>query len=488
MLKTILARVPPRDARGAFLRGFGLALGIGLAIIFVVGPMLGVCKGFGGRVHDGYLELGANLAAGRGFVFEPGGPPSTHRPPLTPILLAPITRLPRSGQRPALILMHSLMVGATFFLLFDLARKAFDARIASGSIGLMLAYPWLFWHVKNPMSMITQMTCTMLVVHLIGSELLESFRDGSAPRSRHWLLRAGLLGLAGAAAILTHGTMLLSIPVLLLAVAAIGLRSHRRRLAAVAVLAGVVAVVAISPWSYRNWRVCRRFVPVVTGAGLQYFYGNALWGFDGHFTWQDRWERALAMAGVEDEPSRVVHFCGWKDPDLDREANRRMLEDVASHPARFAGKVALNAIELYLPAIRDAITRTGPKGTTVRHLALSAWHSVYWGLAVWGLWGLRRSRLRPRLWLILGGIVALSVFYLPFVTMIGHSGYTLPTLPLLSVLASVGLLRRSAGADVPSRSGSGRVSGLPAPSHLDLNRSKDRSPAVTEAALPVGVD
>jgi len=488
VLNTILARVLPRDARGAFLRGFGLSLGLGLAIIFVVGPMLGVSKGFGGRVHDGYLELGTNLAAGRGFVFEPGGPPCTHRPPLTPILLAPIARLPFAWQRPALILMHSLMVGATFFLLFDLARRAFDARVAAGSIGLMLGYPWLFWHVKNPMSMITQMTCTMLVVHLIGSELLDSFGNASTRRSRHWPARAGLLGLAGAAAILTHGTMLLSIPVLLLAVAAIGLVHHRRRLAAVAVLAGVVAALAVAPWSYRNWRVCHRFVPVVTGAGLQYFYGNALWGFDGHFTWQDRWERALAMAGVENGPSRVVHFCGWKDPELDREANRRMVEDIASHPARFARKIALNAIELYLPAIRDAIARTGPKGTTARHLALSAWHSFYWALAVWGTWGLRRSRLRPRLWLMLAGIFVLSVFYLPFVTMIGHSGYTLQTLPLLSVLASVGWLCKSADADVPSRSRSGRVSGRPAPPHFERNRAKDPSSAVTEAALPVVTD
>ena len=266
---------------GAFLRGSGLSLGIGLAIIFVAGPILGVSAGFGGRAHDGYLELGTNVAQGRGFVFESGGPPSTHRPPLTPILLAPITRMPLLLQRPTMILMHSLMVGATCFLLFDLARKAFDARIAACSIGLMLAYPWLFWHVKNPMNMITQMTCTMLVVNLIGNELLESYKRGNTALSRHWFLRAGLLGLAAAAAILTHGTMLLSVPVLLVAMAMIGFVYHRRRLAAVAVLAGIVAVLAVSPWSYRNWKVCHRFVPVATGAGLQYFYGNVLWGFDG---------------------------------------------------------------------------------------------------------------------------------------------------------------------------------------------------------------
>ena len=465
-----------------------MSLGIGLAIIFVVGPILGVSKGFGRRGHDGYLELGANVAQGRGFVFEPGGPPSTHRPPLTPILLAPITRMPLPWQRPTLILMHSLMVGATFLLLFDLARKAFDTRIAGGSIGLMLAYPWLFWHVKNPMSMITQMTCTMLVVNLIGSELLESYKKGSTALSRHWFLRAGLLGLAGAAAILTHGTMLLSVPVLLLAMAMIGLVYSRRRLAAVAVLAGVVAVLAVSPWSYRNWRVCHRFVPVVTGAGLQYFYGNALWGFDGHFTWEDRWERTLAMAGVDDEPSRVMHFCGWKDPELDRQANRKMVEDITSHPARFAGKVSLNAIELYLPSIRDVVACAGSKGLIVRHLALSVWHSVYWGLAILGVWGLRRSRLRPRLWLILAGIFALSVFYLPFVTMIGHSGYMLQSLPLLSVLGSLGLFRKPERVDVRSRSRWSHVGACRVPPHFQPKRCEDQSPAPTESLLPAVVD
>ena len=104
MSKTILARLPPRAASGAFVRGFGLSPAIGLAVIFVVGPILGVSKDFGGRGHDGYRELGAGVARGRGFAFEPGGPPCTHRPPLTPLFLAPITRMPLPWPRPRLVL------------------------------------------------------------------------------------------------------------------------------------------------------------------------------------------------------------------------------------------------------------------------------------------------------------------------------------------------------------------------------------------------
>jgi len=489
VVKTILARLLPRDGRSAFLLGFGLSLAISLAIHFVGGPLLGMSQGFGGFAHDGYLELGASIARGHGFVFEPGGPPCTHRPPLTPVLLAPITRLPLAWQRPALILMHGLMVGLTLCLLFDLARKAFDARIAGVAVGLMIAYPWLFRHVKTPVNLIVQMTCAMLVVYLIGTELLESHARGKSVLSRHWFLRAGLLGLAGAAGILTHGTMLLSVPVLLLGMAAIGLAVHRRQVAAVAVVAGIVAVVAVSPWTYRNWKVCHRFVPVATGAGLQYLCGNVHWGFDDRFTKTDEeWRRALGMAGVYEERSRVVHFWGWKDPDLDRQANRKMVEDVRSDPARFAAKLGLNAVDFYLPSVHDLVARTSTKGRVVAHLAISVWHSVYWGLAVFGLWALRRSRLGPRLWLALGAIAALVVFYLPFVAWIPPSGYVLQTLPLLSVLASLGLFRVAALADTRRRSRSDRVCVFQAAPHFDGKRREDRSPAPNEALLPAGVD
>jgi hypothetical protein len=413
-----------------------------LAIIFVVGPALNLSAGFGGRAHDGYLELGTSLAQGRGFVFEEGGPPCTHRPPLTPILLAPITRMPLPWQRPAVVVMHSLMIGATCFLLFDLARKAFDARIAACSVGLVLAYPWLYWHAKNPMNVIAQMTCTMVVLHVIGNELLESSGRGSTGLSRSWTLRAGLLGLAAAAAILTHGTMLASIAVLLLAMAMIGFVRARGRLVAVAALAVSVAALAVSPWSYRNWKVCGRFVPMVTGAGLQYFYGNVHWGFDGRFTWEDRWERTLALAGVREERSSVLQFWGWRDPEFDRQVNRKMIEDITSRPVRFARKVGFNAVEFYLPLSHDLVASTRSKGPILRHLALSVWHGTYWVLGFLALWRLRRSGLQWRLWLMVGAIISLSVFYLPFVATIGHSQYVVPTLPLLSVLASVGLLAK----------------------------------------------
>jgi hypothetical protein len=225
-----------------------------------------------------------------------------------------------------------------------------------------------------------------------------------------------------------------------------------------AIVAGSVAVAAVAPWSYRNWKVCHRFVPVATGAGLQYFYGNVHWGFDGDFTREEpqnrslRVERILALTGVRENPSQVLHFWGWKDPDLDQQANQRMVHDIASDPVRFTKKLALNAIEFYLPLIHEVLVPIRSRGTVISRgaVAVSVWHSAYWSLALLGLWRLRRSQLQRRLWLLLGCVVCLAAFYLPFIVMHGMCGYALVTLPVLVIMASVGLVGNStdAGADL----------------------------------------
>lgn len=454
MFSALLDRLLPHSVSGAFWRGFAVSLTLGLAYAYVACPILGRPATFAGRGHDGYLELATSISRGDGFVFEPGGPPVTHRPPLTPLLLVPITCLPSPLQRPAVILLQSLLVGVTCALIFNLASKAFSVRVAGYAALMLLTYPWLFMRLKNPMCFFIQLTTTMLVVNLLGNELLRLSQRRSEVFLKGWCVRTGALGLAAGAAILTHGTMLASVPVLLAALAIVGLVYHQRRTVSMAIVAGCVAIVVVAPWSYRNSKVCHRFVPVATGAGLQYFYGNVHWGFDGSLTREDQWSRSLretkilAAAGVHEKHSDVLHYWGWKDPDLDQQVNQRMLHDVASDPVRFTKKLSLNAIEFYLPLIQEVLVPVPSRGTVISRgdVAVSVWHSAYWSLALLGFWRLRRSPLQIRLWLMLGCVVTLAVFYVPFIVAHGMCGYAIVTLPVLAIIASVGLVGNSTDA------------------------------------------
>ena len=475
-----LDRLLPETRKQAFYYGFGLAFLGGFSIILIVSPLTGLSREFGSWTHDGYLQLARNLSHGNGYVFEPGGAPVTHRPPLIPVLLIPVTIVPPPLQRPVLILLQSLMVGATCYLLFDLASRTLGPRIARRSVLLLLLYPWLFWNVKNPMNAVGQMLFAVLLVNLIARELLlvSGGKDSPGPMSRP--LFSLILGLATAAAILTHGTMLLTTAFLLAAMVAIGLWYRKYRTVGVALVAGGVAVVAIAPWTWRNWIVTRHFIPVASNGGYAYFWGNAHWRPQGDVDRRKEPERALRLAGVREKASRVIHLWGIKDPNLDHQINRRMVEDIKAHPRQFARKVALNAVEFYLPITYEFLTGGVRRWDifALMSLGLSAWHLALWILAFRGFCIQRTTRATLRLLAFVACIVALSAPYLPFLVTVGHSKYALPTMPLLALLAAAGLTRtlpeknKQQPQSGPSRSILEPIDAVPSTNVLPLPRSR----------------
>ncbi len=437
----VLERFLPDTPQGSFRLGWLVATALGLAIILFIPALTGLSASFGGSGHDGYWELANQVIRGHGYVVEPGGPAVVHRPPLVPILFSPLTLLPLAMQRPGLVVLQGLLVGAGCFLLFDLATRIAGRQAARFSVAITLGYPWLYWHAKNPMNVVTQMVCALAIIDLLAREMTEENE-----RSR-WYLRAAFLGTAGAAAMATHGSTLLSLFLLLAGVAGIGVVRGRRRWIAVPVVAGCLAALMIAPWTYRNWTVAHRFVPVVSNAGLAYFWGNAHWELNGA-TNEEELARALQLAGIRGSHTKLTHYCALKDPATDALVDRRMTEHVREDPAWLVKKVALNATEFFVPSVYDLLKwRRCPrlaKMAIMERAGLSVWHLGLWGLALLGLWRNRRplTRVVPLL-AIVACIVALALPYLPFLVSIGHSQYVLSTIPLLALLAGSGLASRT---------------------------------------------
>jgi len=115
-------QIIPKTPRASFWLGFGLCLLTCFFIIFVLSPLTGLSKNFGGKGHDGYLEIARNVIIGNGFVFEPQAEPVLHRPPLYPLFLSPFTLLPEGLQRLCLTVIQSAMVGGIVFLIFRIAN------------------------------------------------------------------------------------------------------------------------------------------------------------------------------------------------------------------------------------------------------------------------------------------------------------------------------------------------------------------------------
>ena len=435
-------RVIPKTAKGAFWLSFWLCLLACLFIIFVLPPLTGLSKRFGGDGHDGYLEIANNIMRGNGFVFEEAGPPVFHRPPLYPLLLVPITFLPDFLQRPALVLMQSVMVGCIGGLIFQIAKRLFNLSTAGASVVIFLLNPWVYWNAKNPMTPILQGLLYALFAILAGSELLTilGYHNAPAGKTKLWSKRLAI-GIVAAALALAHGAMLAVNIVLLFVLLIAGIVRHNYQAIKTSIIAAAVMATLVAPWTYRNWVELHRFIPVAGGGGLAYFNGNVHWAViaeEPQRKDETYIDASLRVAGIEGTEATHTHWKGLKDIELEDRINEKMIEDLREHPGAFMKKVSLNAVEYYFPMFTYPYLAV--KHFTVENLLITIFHSGLWILALVGIWRTKKGKM---LWLPVGltlaTIALYAIWYFPFGTFIGHSLYNFGTIPFLSILAANGV-------------------------------------------------
>ncbi len=241
-----------REGRLAFWLSFGLCLLVCLLFLYGIAPMMGIRQSFGAEAHDGYIELARHLVQGHGFVFEPGGTPVSHRPPLYPFVLMPVVLLPDGWQRPMVVFLHSLMVGGIGWLMFRMASYLLNRDVAKYAVGLLLLNPWLYLNAKNPTLPILLGFLYILFIYFIHQDVIDRCREQIdakrvSLRSTWWLAGAtgGLLSLA-------HGVMIAVNFAVLMACMVVAIVRCRRELTQHTVFAGLISVIFIAPWTYRN--------------------------------------------------------------------------------------------------------------------------------------------------------------------------------------------------------------------------------------------
>jgi len=432
--------------RDVFWLCFGLCLVVCLLIIFLGPPLFGVSQYFG-KANDGYIELARSLVRGDGYVFEQGGPAVFHRPPLYPVMLVPIAFLPDFLQRPALILVQSALVGFIGVLIFKIAKYLFNVSVARISVGLFLLNPWVYWNAKNPMTPIVQAMLYTLFAAFVGSELLVVFGRGTPPgRIRVWFKRLAIGALAAALA-LTHSAMLAVDIALLLVLLVAGIARRNRQALKTSIIAAVTMSVLIAPWTYRNWAVFHRFIPIAGGGGLAYFNGNVHWAGivpEPQRKGESCTDAGLRDAGIKGKEAAHTHWKGLKDVELEDKVNKKMVEHIRAHPGAFMKKILLNAVEYYFPMLTYPYLAV--KVFSIESFVITIFHLVLWALVLFGIWRDRKEQTHSLLTvLMLGGIGLYAVWFLPFATFIGHSLYTFGTMPFLSILAARGLVTRQTG-------------------------------------------
>ena len=419
----------PRDVRDAFW----LAAAVGGVVGLLLVPWLHAAgvrsedAEFGGVAHDGYIELARSLVRGDGYVFEPGGDAVSHRPPLYPLLLAPIALLPGPLQRPVLTAVQIVLLAAGAASTFALAARWFGPGTARIAFWLLILNPWLLWLTTLPMVPIAQMACYVWLLRA----LFAAAPDARVSPPSAWA------GLPAGALALIHGAMPVTIALLFAAAGVVALRRDVHALKPLAAAAALM-VVCIAPWSLRNWLVFQRFVPVATNAGLAYFAGTAHWGqgpLSGTVPPEAVWGQAAGsegmwIAGVDTPYAQAAHYYGLRDIALSQKLDALAWQHAREDLPRLATKLALNGLEYYLPVVFPALRSSEvPWSARLLHapgpLVRSLFYLGMWALAVIGL-------LRPpagrglEVALVAWALFAFALPYLPFLTFAGFTACTTP--------------------------------------------------------------
>ena len=362
-----------------------LALGL-VARVAVIAP------GFGALDDpDLYLPLARSLAAGHGLCLWKGMP-TAQRPPLYPILLAPIVGLfDGPALAAAIATLHVALGLGTIALAFGTARRwGYGSGRATVAAAIVAFDPVLLVQSRAVM---TETFAALLVAACLAS--------ATVPGRRGAILAGVVSGLAA----LCRPSLLPGAGLVGLARLVVGPGSWRRR-AIEAGLFGAGAVAVMAPWAVRN--AIRLGAPVWTTTHGGYtlalannpaYYADVVDGPPGA-VWsgpnQQAWKEDVAAATAGMTPIRADRYFRDEALRMLRERPGTFLRASIARLSRFWGVAPAGAV--YSPALRRGTARwTHPRGVArgggrarrdlwrwprlaapLTILGLTAIHAVYW--------------------------------------------------------------------------------------------------------------
>jgi len=381
-----------------------------------------------------YLDRAVLLWQGHGYVLDAGGAtPTAAWPPGYPWLLSVLFGLTGPGQAVALalnVLLGGLAVWLTLLL---------GARWASQRIGVLASLA------------VALLPGLVVYTSLINSDLLflcltlGALTAASRPcTGRAFWWQALAIGVLLAAAALTRSLGLALLPVLAVAQLATSGRPRLGRSLLWALLAGLVMLLCIAPWTLRNYRALGKPVLISTNGGLNFWMGNNP-GAGGAYHAPSDPDLNPLLAYLDDE--LALDEAGYRYGLAFMRANPRRV--VTLWPAKVFYLYNSNDGGVYWnqrSAVRPLQFGTGPEAYWLTNLA----YTLLLTLALLGAIPLLLRRQPPARWLPFVFVLWWTMLHLPF---FGADRFALPALPMFAMLAASGLLfvlDRTAGDAAPA--------------------------------------
>jgi len=394
-----------------------VALATSLCVVVVLWRMQGLVD----NRPDPYLfsAMAESLLRGEGFAAY--GSLLHRRTPLYALFIAAIYAV--FGVRELMVqLAQCLLFAGTCWLAQDIGRRVYSPRVGLIA-GLLCAFhPSLLRYVPD-------FHLETLLTFLFTLSIWLSCRFVAAPTPK----RGAILGVAWGLAALTKAVVLLYPAVFAVlwwftsrsrAGVADARRTTRRRLVPLAV-AFLAMGLTVSPWTFRNYVVTGRFVPITTGLSDAILRGYVFSRTEFITLQRPPYVDAENEVNAEFRVICARQGAVWEADDLqtDKILNAVAKERVLASPAAFLRKTAVGMATFWyqMTSLKTSLAAGGT--------ALVAW--------IFALIGLRRSWVeRQPVWLLLAPILYLN-FFLAALLALGR--YSVPVLPCLVVLAAFGL-------------------------------------------------
>ncbi len=409
------------------------ALSVAAADLVIKGALLPVVSLFVPVPETSYYgHLALSIARGFGFRFFAGASPVLWRGPAYPYFLAGIYRLTHESQA-AVVLCQLLLDALSCALVFALAARLLPRRKALLCAGLYCVYPFSAYYVARlmPETLFTAVLLLSVTLWL---------RIQTSPGTLRCMLAGVLLGLLALCR-----PVMLAFP-LVVAVHLFftwGGRTPSVRWKIVLLILCTAAT--ISPWTYRNYALTGRFIPVTTGGGWNLWVGNYVPADGRDFDELsgerlDRLKRGYKAVTSKDVDLRMYDHAFRADqqqeeplvlgPEKDALFLKSALEHIWGNRAAVVGLLIRKAGRFWADLYSQRLKKYQPAAAVVQ-----------WSLVILGLCGfILGSEARRRGWpLVLPILYSWALHTLTVSTM----RYGVPFVPLLLLLSFWGLAGRN---------------------------------------------
>ncbi|HEC07134.1 MAG TPA: hypothetical protein ENJ12_09790 [Thiolapillus brandeum] len=365
------------------------------------------------KVADIYEQAARNILAGDGFVGTANNEPIIFRTPAYPYFVAAVYYLFGVGNHLALLMFQAVLDALTGLLIYWTGVKMVNSKAAILAGILFAIYPLSAYYTLRvfPESMFT-LGMMAVVASLVWSV--------ETDRPYRFLLVGLMVGLCA----LVKPVVMLLAPFIGFVMLLRAPASWRRVVRNTALMV-VGFVVLVSPWSYRNYLVTGHFIPLATGGGYSMWVGYNLTG-DGRE--DDELDEQTRAQFMEERRAISSYYDTTRNISFeeDRAFMRNAMESVASHPRE---SFILTLKKLY----RFWFDIYAPENKWAQLFAII----MQGGLLLFAIYGaVRLLLLGHPVHLLLAPVVYLMLMHS---LVISTLRYSMPTVPVLSLLAVAGL-------------------------------------------------